>query len=79
MCRRSAADVSIVAFYPRLAPWARDLPPLRGYHNEEAISCEAANAQSLALAMIAERLSPVAQRKIFLSFQTFDSSATESL
>jgi len=31
MFRRSAAYVSITAGYPRLTPWATDLPPLRGY------------------------------------------------
>jgi len=29
MCRRSAANFSNWAFYPRLTPWATDLPTLR--------------------------------------------------
>jgi len=30
MLRRSAAHVTVVAFYPWLTPWATDLTPLRG-------------------------------------------------
>jgi len=36
MFRRSAAYVSITAGYPRLTPWATDLPPLRGYRGKFA-------------------------------------------
>jgi|GEM_PF-4709359 len=39
MFRRSTADVSTTFHYPRLTPWATELPPLRGFfptHSEGA-------------------------------------------